>query len=159
MDSRIKSIDDFLDKDDLAYIDSIINFDLYDEKNFTIVDKNFINLPLFFGKILSTTKSKFVGKVFDPKTGKLLEKSQSEKLNNLAKWEKWNQEGTASTGAMRVSTGSPVRRSRSSTTCVYKHCVNGEKNIAISSNFLENQFYEIRSLKLKKKVLNSEKDF
>ena len=83
MDSRIKSIDDFLDKDDLAYIDSIINFDLYDEKNFTIVDNNFINLPLFFGKILSTTKSKFVGKVFDPKTGKLLEKSQSEKLNNF----------------------------------------------------------------------------
>ena len=67
MDSRIKSIDDFLDKDDLEYIDSIINFDLYDEKNFTITDKHFINLPLFFGKILSTTKSKFVGKVFDLK--------------------------------------------------------------------------------------------
>tara|TARA_Y100000817_G_scaffold300670_1_gene279923 strand:+ start:251 stop:901 length:651 start_codon:yes stop_codon:yes gene_type:complete len=83
MDSRIKSIDDFLDKDDLAYIDSIINFDLYDEKNFTIVDKNFINLPLFFGKILSTTKPIFEKiKIFDPKTGKLLEKNKPEKLNN-----------------------------------------------------------------------------
>ena len=83
MDSRIKSIDDFLDKDDLAYIDSIINFDLYDDINFTIVDYNFINLPLFFGKILTTKPIFEKVKIFDPKAGKLLEKNKPEKLNNF----------------------------------------------------------------------------
>ena len=33
MDSRIKSIDDFLDKDDLAYIDSIINSKAFNFKS------------------------------------------------------------------------------------------------------------------------------